>query len=65
MADQFNSAAVRVSMPLRNVLALYDMVEDYPVVKARLRELEFEVDALRSIQSNMMTMLGDLKNNRR
>lgn len=65
MAEQFNSDAVRVSMPLRDVLALYDMVEDYPTVKARMRELESEVDALRSIQSHMMTMMGDLKNNRR
>lgn len=64
MADQFNSDAVRVSMPLRNVLALYDMVEYYPAVKARLCELESEVDALRSIQSHLMVMIGDLKNNR-
>lgn len=64
MAEQFNSDAVRVSMPLRDVLALYDMVNDYPVIKGRLRELESEVDALRSIQSHMMTMLGDIKKNR-
>lgn len=58
---QFDCDGIRVTLPLRDVLALYDIVKDYPVIKARLTELECEVDALRSIQSHIMTQLGDLK----
>lgn len=63
MADNksFDCDSIRVSLPLSDVFALYDMVKDYPVLQSRLISLESEVDALRSTQSRMMIILGDIK----
>ena len=50
---------ILVSLPLSDLLEMYQIIEDYPQLCRELDRLRKEVDGLRSLYTEALIMIGD------